>query len=114
MAEQSLPELWKEAEDRFSRRTGKALKLNPAKTLEDLKKELESQPKEDVGKQVEAKQRAKEFGLKALKCLKLLGGIASQGASLVGLCALDLMKAANLILRFLAPQIYASTPSPCS
>ena len=88
MAERSLPELWKEAEDRFSRRTGKALKLSPAKTLEELTKEIESQQKEDVGKKEDAKQRAKEFSLNALTCLKLLGGIASQGASLVRIRAL--------------------------
>ena len=83
MAEQSLPELWKEAEARFQRRTGKALRLSPAKTLEDVRKEIESQQAEDPWKKEEAKKTAKDFSMTALQCLKLLGGVAAQGAAIV-------------------------------
>jgi hypothetical protein len=85
MAEQTLPELWKEAEARFHRITGKPLKLSPPKTLEDVRKEIESQQTEDIVKE-DAKTRAtKDFSMVALQCLKLLGGVAAQGAALVSL-----------------------------
>jgi hypothetical protein len=84
MAEQSLPDLWKEAEARFQSRTGKPLRRSPAKTLEDVRKEIESQQMEGTKVEKEdAKTRAKEASMNALQCLKLLGGIAAQGASMV-------------------------------
>lgn len=83
MAEQTLPELWKEAETRFQRITGKPLKLTPPKTLEDMRKEIESQQTEDVAKEDGKTRVAKDFSMTALQCLKLLGGVAAQGAALV-------------------------------
>lgn len=87
MAEQSLPDLWKEAEARFQSRTGKPLRRSPAKTLEDVRKEIESQQVESAKvlpvEKEDAKTRAKAASMNALQCLKLLGGIAAQGASMV-------------------------------
>jgi hypothetical protein len=92
MAEQSLPDLWKEAEARFQLRTGKLLKLSPAKTLEDVRKEIEAQQTEVIGKKGNDKTGAKDYSLTALQCLKLLGGVAAQGAAVVRLQTLILLK----------------------
>ncbi|KAE9369344.1 hypothetical protein N431DRAFT_380216 [Stipitochalara longipes BDJ] len=83
MAEQTLKELWDEAEARFKLTTGKSLKLSPPKTLEDVRKEFEAQQIGDIGKEDAKGHVAKDFSLIALQCLKLLGGVAAQGAALV-------------------------------
>jgi fungal STAND N-terminal Goodbye domain len=83
MAEQTLPEIWKEAESRFQRITGKPLKLNPPKTLEDVRKEIESQRTGDIVKEDTKTRVTKDFSMIALQCLKVLGGVAAQGAALV-------------------------------
>ena len=85
MAEPSLKELWEEAEVRFKLTTGKALRLSPAKTLEDVRREFEVQQIGDAGKEAGKGRAAKDFGLVALQCLKLLGGVAAQGAAIVSL-----------------------------
>jgi len=88
MAEQSLKELWEAAEARFRLTTGKSLKLSPPKTLEDVRKEFEFQQAGDVGKEDGKGRAAKDFGLVTLQCLKLLGGVAAQGAAIVSLTSM--------------------------
>lgn len=92
MAEPTLPDLWKEAEARFQRITGKSLKLSPPKTLEDVRKEIEAQQTEDATTQDFKSRVAKDFSMTALQCLKLLGGVAAQGAALVRLCLQNLVR----------------------
>jgi hypothetical protein len=85
MAEQTLPELWKEAETRFQRITGKPLNLSPPKTLEDVRKEIESPGAGDVANPNAKTRSAKDFSMIVLQSLKILGGVAAQGAALVTL-----------------------------
>jgi hypothetical protein len=103
MAEQTLPELWKEAEIRFQRITGKPLKLSPPKTLEDVRKEFESQQTEGVMKEDGKTRATKDFSMTALQCLKLLGGVAAQGAALVCLRFQNLVLEPKLLT---LPQVF--------
>ena len=85
MEKQPLDNLWKEAMDRFQVLTQKSIKMSPPKTLDDIRKQIESDQVEssDNRQQSDGKKRAKEISLNALTCIKLLGGVAAQGASMV-------------------------------
>ncbi|KAH7237095.1 uncharacterized protein BKA55DRAFT_543730 [Fusarium redolens] len=75
--------LWDEAAERFLARTGKGLNRNHPMILDDVRKQIESRTESatdvDIANTLKHK---KEIGLNILECLKLLGGIAAQGASL--------------------------------
>ncbi|KAI0885020.1 uncharacterized protein GGS22DRAFT_162512 [Annulohypoxylon maeteangense] len=78
----SMEEMWQDATIRFNERTGININIKPPKTLNDCIKELEdtSVPVESSGKI--NKEKVEEYGLNVLRCLKLLGGVAAQGAEM--------------------------------
>jgi hypothetical protein len=81
MDKQSLDQMWKDAQDRFKVLTEQNLKQTPPRTLEDVRKQIES---DSTGpKEKESKRRAKDLSLNALNCIKLLGGVAAQAGSMV-------------------------------
>jgi hypothetical protein len=83
MEKQSLPDLWEAAQKRFLDNTGKVLEFSPPKTLEDVRKQIESQQADFSTKDKDFKEKAKDASLNALYCLKLLGGVAANGAGIV-------------------------------
>lgn len=83
----TMDQLWEDVSARFHQRTGKSLDLKPARTLNDCIQEIEGtrQPTDDPA-QKETHSRtdtAKEYGRNILQCLKLLGGVAAEGAAMV-------------------------------
>jgi hypothetical protein len=79
----TMDQLWETAQKRFRERTGQKLQVSPPKTLDDVRKEIESLSGDDGFKDNERKERFKESCMGALYCIKLLGGVAAQGASIV-------------------------------
>jgi len=84
----TMDELWDVARSRFEQRTGKSLEFRPAKTLEDCVIVLEQQQALNEHLPLHQKParaaKAKEYGLNILQCLKLVGGVAADGASMAG------------------------------
>ena len=78
-----MDQLWEAAQKRFRDRTGQKLQVSPPKTLDDVRKEIESLSGDDGSGDSERNQRFKESCMGALYCIKLLGGVAAQGASIV-------------------------------
>jgi hypothetical protein len=76
--------MWEEARGRFLARTQNSLDLKPPKTIDDVREMVEHRydPTSPVDSD-ENHKRAKEIGLTILSCLKLLGGVAAQGAEIV-------------------------------
>ncbi|KAK4085703.1 uncharacterized protein Triagg1_693 [Trichoderma aggressivum f. europaeum] len=84
MADLSIRGMWDEAGRRFQARTQKSLDLKPPKSIDDIRDMIErrydpSSPADSDG----GHEGAKRIGLNILSCLKLLGGVAAQGAELV-------------------------------
>jgi len=80
----AMDELWEAAQKRFLERTGQKLQISPPKTLDEVRKDIESlSMKGDLSKDDERKRRFKDNAMGVLNCLKLLGGVAAQGASMV-------------------------------
>jgi hypothetical protein len=115
-SEQNLKEMWKKLEERFKAKTGRDLKPKSTKTLEEIKKKLELQESQippDEPEKKDAKRRAKDAGLDILYCLKLLGGLAAQGASIVSVLAnLSAKNYLLMIIRSLVQQTSASMQYP--
>ncbi len=87
----TIQEMWTDVSDRFEAETGMSLRLKPAKTLRDCidaveKRQLPPAASESKAA-VSGAEKAKSFGLDVLHCLKLLGGVAAQGADMVRLPA---------------------------
>ncbi|OQV03546.1 hypothetical protein CLAIMM_08579 [Cladophialophora immunda] len=83
-SEQSFKQMWDEAEERFVKITKKPLRSSPKKSLNDVIQDLENRYNESGPADDERnKPRAKELVENVLNCIKLLGGIAAQGASIV-------------------------------
>jgi hypothetical protein len=78
-----LPQLWEVAGKRFLEQTGTPLEVNPPKTIDDITKQIEEQQANFDPKDKEFKEKAKDATLNVLNCLKLVGGVAAQGASTV-------------------------------
>jgi hypothetical protein len=86
MDKKTLDDMWKDARERFRSLTEQNLELSPPKTLEDIRKQIESQQSDSsMPKEKDCKKRAKKISLNALSCIRLLGGVAAQGASMVSL-----------------------------
>ena len=82
---QTLQQMWTEAMAQFEQHTGTVLNVRPPKTLEDITKQIDIQQTSyayDSNEQ-DLKTRAKSASMNVLYCLKLLGGVAAQGASMV-------------------------------
>ncbi|EFX01558.1 nacht and tpr domain containing protein [Grosmannia clavigera kw1407] len=82
----SMAEMWQEAAVRFKERTGTTLSLKPAKTLDDCIAEIEKRqlPAPSLSTEtVSTRDKAKQYGINILRCLKLLGGVAAEGAEMV-------------------------------
>jgi hypothetical protein len=84
MAGHSIQSMWEEARGRFLARTQNSLDFKPPKSIDDIREMIErrydpSSPADSDG----SHERAKQIGLNILSCLKLLGGVAAQGAELV-------------------------------
>lgn len=80
----TMDELWAKAQQRFQDRTGKELQISPPKTLDKVREDIEDlAAKKDVFVGEERKRRFKDNAMGTLYCLKLLGGVAAQGASMV-------------------------------
>ncbi len=77
---------WKDVAMKFEAFTGKSLRLELAKTLNDCIDAIEKRqlPPATVGpKAASGIEKAKSFGPDILHCLKLLGGVAAQGADML-------------------------------
>lgn len=81
-SESSMEEMWRDATSRFNERTGMNVNMRPPKTLDDCIRELEKSgfPEESEGKS--GKEKLQDYGINILRCLKLLGGVAAQGADM--------------------------------
>lgn len=82
--ELSFKEMWEKAELRFQKITNKSLRASKKKSLNDVIKDLETRYADEDSDGESAKDRAKELIGNVLSCINLLGGIAAQGASIVG------------------------------
>jgi hypothetical protein len=75
----SISEIWEGARREFERLTGKQLQPTSAASLQHIRDTIEaSRSSKDPGA-----EKAKQAGLRIVKCIQLLGGVASQAASLV-------------------------------
>jgi len=83
-AEPSLKDLWDDAEKKFQKITKKSLKASSQKKLDDVLRELECKYAEKDSDEESYKRQAKAMIQNVLTCIKILGGIAAQGASVVG------------------------------
>lgn len=84
MAEPSIQGMWEEANRRFLARTQNSLDFKPPKTIDDIREMIEHRYDPSSSADPDGNhKRAKEVGLTILSCLKLLGGVAAQGAELV-------------------------------
>jgi hypothetical protein len=98
---ESLDGLWEDAKKHFLEKTHQPLDFSPPKTLDDVRKQItvdeagkpitldyvrnqmEIQQADFSSKEKGFKDKANEASLNALHCLKLLGGVVAQGASMV-------------------------------
>ncbi|KAF5646220.1 Nacht and tpr domain protein [Fusarium sp. NRRL 52700] len=98
-ADLTMEKLWDNAAERFLARTGKCLDRKPPMTIDDVRKQIESRadptPGIDAANTLKDK---KDIGLNILECLKLLGGIAAQGASVVFQPASVVFNAMSILL----------------
>ncbi|KAI2467316.1 hypothetical protein F4781DRAFT_402847 [Annulohypoxylon bovei var. microspora] len=79
----SMEEMWQDATVRFNERTGMNVNVKPPKTLNDCVKELEaSRITGEVNGKTD-REKLEDYGINILRCLKLLGGVAAQGAEMV-------------------------------
>ncbi|EXA35873.1 hypothetical protein FOVG_12995 [Fusarium oxysporum f. sp. pisi HDV247] len=95
----TMEQLWDEAAERFLVRTGKGLNRKPPMTIDDVRKQIESRT--DPATYIDAAntpKHKKDIGLNILECLKLLGGIAAQGASVVFQPATVVFNAMSILL----------------
>ncbi|KAI2616328.1 hypothetical protein GGR54DRAFT_241906 [Hypoxylon sp. NC1633] len=79
----SMEDMWRDATARFNERTGMNVNLRPPKTLNDCIKELEKSQLSEESHEPTRKEKVEEYGINILRCLKLLGGVAAQGAEVV-------------------------------
>lgn len=74
-----MTEVWEVAQREFERLTGKQLQPTSAAALQSIRDQIEAgRSSKDPNV-----QKAKDAGLRIIKCIQLLGGVASQAASLV-------------------------------
>lgn len=77
----SIAGIWEIARREFERLTGKQLQPTSAASLQHIRDTIEaSRSSKDPNV-----EKAKQAGLRIVKCIQLLGGVASQAASLVRL-----------------------------
>ncbi|KAI1097658.1 hypothetical protein F4804DRAFT_156074 [Jackrogersella minutella] len=79
----SMEEMWRDATVRFNKRTGMNVNVKPPKTINDCVRELEQSRFQKEPHERTGKETFEEYGLNILRCLKLLGGVAAQGAEMV-------------------------------
>ncbi|KAI1410983.1 hypothetical protein F5Y13DRAFT_201740 [Hypoxylon sp. FL1857] len=79
----SMEEMWRDATIKFNERTGLNVDLKPPKTLNDCIGELEESRYPDESEEKSGKEKLEDYGINIIRCLKLLGGIAAQGAEVV-------------------------------
>ncbi|KAL7919138.1 hypothetical protein ACQKWADRAFT_329980 [Trichoderma austrokoningii] len=88
MAEPSIQNMWEEVRERFLARTQNSLGFKPPKTIDDIREMIEHR----------YDPSSLEIGLNILSCLKLLGGVAAQGAEMVFQPASACFNAVSLFL----------------
>lgn len=81
-----MDQLWRDVQLRFQANTGKQLNFKPPKTLNDCIEAIENRhllvtPNASTKKP--GVDKAKEYGMDILHCVKLLGGVASQALGMV-------------------------------
>ncbi|KAI1135342.1 hypothetical protein F5Y05DRAFT_416329 [Hypoxylon sp. FL0543] len=79
----SMEEMWRDATIRFNEHTGMNVNIKPPKTLDDCIKELEKSRSPEESEETSGREKLKNYGISILRCLKLLGGVAAQGAETV-------------------------------
>ena len=91
-SEPTLEDMWRIAKVRFKDRTGISLDQQPTATSKSCLALVENTLQPDISLPSSAKKpsrasKAKESGIYVIKCLKLLSGVAAQGADfMVSLC----------------------------
>ncbi|KAI1023732.1 hypothetical protein LB504_005215 [Fusarium proliferatum] len=99
IGELNMEQLWDEAAKRFLARTGKALNRKPPMTIDDVRKQIESRTDQTTDTDASnTLKHKKDIGLNILECLKLLGGVAAQGASVVFQPASVVFNAMSILL----------------
>ncbi|KAL8741521.1 MAG: hypothetical protein Q9190_005881 [Brigantiaea leucoxantha] len=81
--EQSFEQMWKDAQDRFNKKTKKSLKQAKNRSLDDVLAELNDHLNLQDPMDGSKKARIKDLAINVLNFVQLLGGIAAQGASIV-------------------------------
>ena len=81
--EQGFKQMWVEARFRFEETTKKSLVQSRNHTLDDVLKDLDQKFNGNDTNEGAKQQRVKELASNVLTFIKLLGGIAAQGASMV-------------------------------
>lgn len=85
--EKSVRELWSDAAEEFERICKRSLREGEIRSFDDLQNKIEQTQDADENiddAQKTKRSKAKEMGLKSLKYLKVLVGVAAQASSLVG------------------------------
>ncbi|KIW88431.1 uncharacterized protein Z519_11000 [Cladophialophora bantiana CBS 173.52] len=105
-SEQSFKQMWDDAEQRSLKITKTSLRSSPKKSLNDVVQELETRYNEsDSANDERNKPRAKELVENVLSCIKLLGGIAAQGASVVRIRACKSLLQRRILLVDIPSQV---------
>ena len=82
-----MEDLWAEAAIEFERICGVSLQKGEVKSFDDVQKKIQSVSKASYGTKdgddKEKWDKAKDLGLKSLKYLKMLVGVASQASGFV-------------------------------
>ena len=81
--EQDFRQMWTEAQNRFEKTTKMSLVQKNNRSLDDVLRELDKRFNTDDAQEGGAQRRVKELASNVLTFIKLLGGIAAQGASIV-------------------------------
>ncbi|KAF4438760.1 nacht and tpr domain containing protein [Fusarium austroafricanum] len=75
-----MEEVWREATARFKSRTGKDIDVKPPRTFDDCVNSMERNQALAKSEEKSSTEKGKQYGIAILKCVKLLGGMATTGA----------------------------------
>ncbi|KAI1374884.1 hypothetical protein F4677DRAFT_447150 [Hypoxylon crocopeplum] len=82
-SDSSMEAMWRDAILRFNERTKMNVNMKPPKTLDDCIGEMEKTQLSAEYQERTGKEKLENYGINILRCLKLLGGVAAQGAEMV-------------------------------
>ena len=98
MSDESLPsleEMWKEAEVRFRRHTGSSLSTKSVTWVQCIDEIKKMQNPDESSEHDSRFEDAKDWGVKMVQCLRLVGGVAAMAGSSVCLVSQNPQALAN-------------------